>query len=80
MPAPYSQHPREDSGEVLTVRPIGAKGTDLFTDPSAVDMLTLTRSEDAWLTRGVAQRRKGALKLTQFVTSAASHTFGTDAK
>ena len=77
---PPLRNVREDSGQVLSLRPIGAGGVDLFTDASALDPSVLSRAENITLAKGTADRRKGALKLTKFQTAGASRTFGTDAK
>lgn len=72
-----------DSGEVLTLRPIGAGGVDLFTDPSALVPAVLSRLENIDLSQGVAERRLGALKLAQLAAPATygkSRTFAATTK
>lgn len=74
---------RGDSGDVLTLAPLGARGVDLFTDAAALPADVLSRGEDVSFTRGTADRRKGALKLARLSTggtTGASHTFGADTK
>lgn len=72
-----------NTGETITLRPIGAGGVDLFTDPSALDPSVLSRCENVDLSRSTADRRPGAIKLSQVVTTATSghaYTFGADTK
>lgn len=74
---------KEDSGETFTLRPIGAGGVDLFTDPTALDPSVLAALENIEISTGTANRRAGALKLAQLAvpgTAGASHTYAATTK
>lgn len=82
MPGPI-RPAREDSGEVLTLRPIGSDGVDLSTDVTALPPTVLGRAENVIFVDGTADRRPGAIKLAQAVdptTAGKSYTFAATTK
>lgn len=83
MPSGPRGSSRGDSGEVLTLAPIGVRGVDLFTDPAALAADVLSRGEDIAFVHSTADRRAGATKIARLSTAGttgASRTFGTTAK
>lgn len=73
----------EDEGEVLTLSPIGSGGVDVMSDPSMLPPDVLSRCENVYLQRLVAERRSGALKLSQLSAPASqgkSRTFAATTK
>lgn len=74
---------KTDNGDVLTLRPIGAGGVDLTTDPTQLLPPVLSKSENLNYNRSTCERRPGAIKLTQVVdptTAGKSRTYAATTK